>query len=175
MPQILHPPFFPRCLQLCVTCCCWNVISDEGKVLSWGHGGHGQLGHCSIHSCKEPTVVETLAEEHVTFIACGGSTSAAVTGKAESKRQECLSWFSYSYTSYIVLNSTSKDLSKSQKYVMACWIEHDMNTNYLELWKSLKGAYSLYLVMECSLQLHTVEMVHFWISEKKILVLQSET
>lgn len=50
-----------------------------------------------------------------------------------------------------------------------------MNTNYLELWKSLKGAYSLYLVMECSLQLHTVEMVHFWISEKKILVLQSET
>lgn len=50
-------------------------------MFSWGHGGHGQLGHSSIQNEKVPTVVEALANEHVIFIACGGSTSAAITGK----------------------------------------------------------------------------------------------
>lgn len=59
--------------------------ADDGKVLSWGHGGHGQLGHCSIQSQKEPQVVETLANERVVSIACGGSSSAAVTGKQDIK------------------------------------------------------------------------------------------
>ncbi|KAK4765835.1 hypothetical protein SAY87_007477 [Trapa incisa] len=57
------------------------ALTDDGKVLSWGHGGHGQLGHCSIQSQKEPLVVETLANERVVSIACGGSSSAAVTDK----------------------------------------------------------------------------------------------
>lgn len=58
-----------------------HTISDKGEVLSWGHGGHGQLGHSSLHSRKGPEPVEALANEKVTYIACGGSSSAAVTGK----------------------------------------------------------------------------------------------
>lgn len=54
---------------------------DEGKVLSWGHGGHGQLGHSSIENKKIPTVIEALADERVVYIACGGSSSAAITSK----------------------------------------------------------------------------------------------
>lgn len=55
-------------------------ISDKGEVLSWGHGGNGQLGHSSLHSRKVPEPVEALANERVTYIACGGSSSAAITG-----------------------------------------------------------------------------------------------
>ncbi|KAF9609492.1 hypothetical protein IFM89_016578 [Coptis chinensis] len=54
-------------------------ISDEGKVLSWGHGGHGQLGHSPIQNVKIPTVVEALAEEQVVYVACEGSSSATIT------------------------------------------------------------------------------------------------
>lgn len=48
-------------------------------MLSWGHGGHGQLGHSSIQNQKVPTMIEALADEFVISIACGGSASAAVT------------------------------------------------------------------------------------------------
>lgn len=55
------------------------ALTDEGKVLSWGHGGHGQLGHSSIQSQKLPVVIDALADERVVYIACGGSSSAAIT------------------------------------------------------------------------------------------------
>ena len=57
------------------------IISDEGKVLSWGHGGHGQLGHSSIQNQKIPLIIEALADKRVVYIACEGSSSAAITGK----------------------------------------------------------------------------------------------
>ncbi|GFP96575.1 E3 ubiquitin-protein ligase herc2 [Phtheirospermum japonicum] len=59
------------------------ALTDKGEVLSWGHGGHGQLGNSSLHSRKVPEPVEDLANERVTFIACGGSSSAAITDKGK--------------------------------------------------------------------------------------------
>ncbi|OVA01062.1 Regulator of chromosome condensation [Macleaya cordata] len=59
------------------------ALTDEGKVLSWGHGGHGQLGHSSIKNQKVPVLVEALAGENVVYISCGGSSSAAVTDKGK--------------------------------------------------------------------------------------------
>lgn len=58
-----------------------EMNSDKGEVLSWGHGGHGQLGHSSLQNQKVPVRIEALANERVTYIACGGSSSAAITGK----------------------------------------------------------------------------------------------
>lgn len=58
-----------------------NEITDEGKVFSWGHGGHGQLGHSSIQNQKIPLAIDLIADQRVVYIACGGSSSAAVTGK----------------------------------------------------------------------------------------------
>ncbi|KAF5480430.1 hypothetical protein F2P56_001180 [Juglans regia] len=55
------------------------ALTDDGKVLSWGHGGHGQLGHSSIQNQKVPEPIGALSDEHVVYIACGGSSSAAVT------------------------------------------------------------------------------------------------
>nr|GLL47867.1 ultraviolet-B receptor UVR8 isoform X1 [Ipomoea trifida] len=55
------------------------ALTDKGEVFSWGHGGHGQLGHSSIQNQKVPVRIEALANERVTYISCGGSSSAAVT------------------------------------------------------------------------------------------------
>ncbi|GMH07974.1 hypothetical protein Nepgr_009814 [Nepenthes gracilis] len=59
------------------------ALTEDGEVLSWGHGGHGQLGHSSIQNCKIPTRIEAIADDHVVSIACGGSSSAAVTGSGK--------------------------------------------------------------------------------------------
>ncbi|KAG8364543.1 hypothetical protein BUALT_Bualt18G0008000 [Buddleja alternifolia] len=59
------------------------ALTDKGEVLSWGHGGQGQLGNSSLHSRKVPEPVEALANERVTYIACGGSSSAAITDKGK--------------------------------------------------------------------------------------------
>lgn len=59
------------------------ALTDDGKVLSWGHGGHGQLGHSSIQNQKVPLLIEGLSDEHVVYIASGGSSSAAVTDKGK--------------------------------------------------------------------------------------------
>ncbi|KAE9453581.1 hypothetical protein C3L33_14545, partial [Rhododendron williamsianum] len=59
------------------------ALTDDGKVLSWGHGGHGQLGHYSTQNQKIPVPIEGLADERVTHIACGGSSSAAITDKGK--------------------------------------------------------------------------------------------
>ncbi|EEF52816.1 guanine nucleotide exchange factor P532, putative [Ricinus communis] len=59
------------------------ALTDEGKVLSWGFGGHGQLGHPSIQNQKIPMVIDALADQRVVYIACGGSTSAAITDEGK--------------------------------------------------------------------------------------------
>ncbi|OIS99955.1 PREDICTED: E3 ubiquitin-protein ligase HERC2 [Nicotiana attenuata] len=55
------------------------ALTEKGEVLSWGHGGHGQLGNSSLHNQKVPIPVEALTHEKVIYIACGGSSSAAIT------------------------------------------------------------------------------------------------
>ncbi|WCJ44693.1 Regulator of chromosome condensation (RCC1) family protein [Euphorbia peplus] len=59
------------------------ALTDEGRVLSWGFGGHGQLGHSSIESERIPRLIDALADQNVVYIACGGSSSAAVTDKGK--------------------------------------------------------------------------------------------
>ncbi|KAJ0027402.1 hypothetical protein Pint_36694 [Pistacia integerrima] len=41
------------------------ALTDEGKVLSWGYGGHGQLGHSSTENQKVLVVIEALADERI--------------------------------------------------------------------------------------------------------------
>ncbi|GFP81714.1 rcc1 and btb domain-containing protein 2, partial [Phtheirospermum japonicum] len=59
------------------------ALIDKGEVLSWGHGGQGQLGNSSLHNRKVPEPFEDLDNERVTFIACGGSSAAAITDKGK--------------------------------------------------------------------------------------------
>lgn len=49
------------------------------------------MSHSSIANQKIPAVIEALADERVVYIACGGSSSAAITGdKFTKKMQEYL-------------------------------------------------------------------------------------
>ncbi|KAJ4833183.1 RCC1 domain-containing protein rug3, mitochondrial [Turnera subulata] len=59
------------------------ALTDEGKVLSWGFGGHGQLGHSSLQNEKVPKVIDALGDQRVIYIASGGSSSAAITDEGK--------------------------------------------------------------------------------------------
>ena len=59
-----------------------ELFADEGEVLSWGHGGHGQLGHPTLQNHRVPLAIKALSEERIVYIACGGSTSAAISGES---------------------------------------------------------------------------------------------
>ena len=45
-----------------IATCHWHsvVVTDEGAVLSFGHGDQGQLGHGNPEDLNEPKVIEAL-------------------------------------------------------------------------------------------------------------------
>lgn len=53
-------------------------------MLTWGHGGHGQLGHGDLANVKTPKVVEALEGQRAVSVACGGAWTTAVTGTVTS-------------------------------------------------------------------------------------------
>lgn len=59
------------------------VMTQEGKLFSWGAGSSGQLGHGSWGNRFRPSRVEFLRDVPVRQISCGSWHSAAITTKAE--------------------------------------------------------------------------------------------
>jgi alpha-tubulin suppressor-like RCC1 family protein len=57
-----------------------NFVLDKGEVYAWGHGGQGQLGQPSIQNQRVPVIIKALSDDRIIFVACGGSSSAAVSG-----------------------------------------------------------------------------------------------
>eukprot|EP00250_Pteridium_aquilinum_P009461 c18682_g1_i1 orf=304-1719(-) len=55
------------------------ALTADGRVLTWGRGGNGQLGHGSWNNGRTPEVVEALAHIRVVYIACGSFSTAAIT------------------------------------------------------------------------------------------------
>lgn len=58
------------------------VVTDDGKVYSWGDGRWGQLGHLQEGFSNQPlpTQVDALSGVTVVSIACGQNHTLAVTG-----------------------------------------------------------------------------------------------
>ncbi|XWS75757.1 hypothetical protein CRYUN_Cryun01aG0119500 [Craigia yunnanensis] len=55
------------------------ALTKEGQLWNWGANSNYELGRGDK---KIPVIVEeALADKHVVYIACGGSSSAAITGK----------------------------------------------------------------------------------------------
>lgn len=82
------PKLIPSLEKRCITqiaCGGYHslALTDKGEVLSWGHGGHGQLGHPSIKNQQVPLIIEALANENIVYVTCGGSSSAAITDKGK--------------------------------------------------------------------------------------------
>nr|GMD91127.1 ultraviolet-B receptor uvr8 [Ipomoea batatas] len=54
------------------------VLTSNNEVHTWGKGANGRLGHGDIEDRKTPTLVETLKDKHVKYIACGSNYTAAI-------------------------------------------------------------------------------------------------
>jgi len=57
------------------------VVTDDGKLYTFGGGEHGQLGHNDRVNKVKPTFVEALDGVFVSQITCGWSHSVALTNK----------------------------------------------------------------------------------------------
>lgn len=55
------------------------ALSTEGKVLAWGTGGAGRLGHETNQDIPEPKLIDALASVVATSISIGPANSACIT------------------------------------------------------------------------------------------------
>lgn len=56
------------------------VLTDDGKVYTWGRGDDGRLGHGDNGWKFAPRLVEHLEDKEVCQVTCGSYHTAAVTG-----------------------------------------------------------------------------------------------
>ena len=61
------------------------ALSVDGEVYSWGEGDDGKLGHGNKTSADRPRVIEALRGKDISYIACGGAHSAAITATGNLK------------------------------------------------------------------------------------------
>ena len=59
------------------------ILTDDGEVLACGVGEQGRLGTSDVGIAWQPQTLETLLEETVVDLACGGDSSYALTEKNE--------------------------------------------------------------------------------------------
>ncbi|KAK4387394.1 PH, RCC1 and FYVE domains-containing protein 1 [Sesamum angolense] len=77
------------------------VLTSKNEVYTWGKGANGRLGHGDIEDRKAPTLVESLKDKHVKFIACGSNYSSAiclhkwVSGAEQSQCSACRQAFGF--------------------------------------------------------------------------------
>ncbi|KAL7155666.1 hypothetical protein ABFS83_03G091600 [Erythranthe nasuta] len=77
------------------------VLTSRNEVFTWGKGANGRLGHGDIEDRKSPTVVESLKDRHVKFIACGSNYTSAiclhkwVSGAEQSQCSSCRQAFGF--------------------------------------------------------------------------------
>ncbi|KAL6059861.1 putative E3 ubiquitin-protein ligase herc4 [Balamuthia mandrillaris] len=57
------------------------VLTEGGRVFSWGYGGHGRLGHNDTKSQPEPTLIRSLLSVKITTVACGMAHTCAIDDK----------------------------------------------------------------------------------------------
>ncbi|XP_052077229.1 E3 ubiquitin-protein ligase HERC2-like isoform X2 [Mytilus californianus] len=59
------------------------ALTSDGEVFSWGNGDGGRLGHGDSITREEPTLITALSGKQVSYISCGSTYSAAITGSGE--------------------------------------------------------------------------------------------
>ena len=57
------------------------ICTSEGKVLTWGKGSYGRLGHGNVTALETPTMVQSLSNEFVTKVTCGFAFTSAITNE----------------------------------------------------------------------------------------------
>jgi alpha-tubulin suppressor-like RCC1 family protein len=59
------------------------AVTKDGKVLTWGNGSSGCLGHGNKETLYVPSMIESLYSQKIVYIECGGYHNAAVSEKGE--------------------------------------------------------------------------------------------
>ncbi|ESO99540.1 hypothetical protein LOTGIDRAFT_213485 [Lottia gigantea] len=65
------------------TSCHCAIITDEGKVLTWGRNEKGQLGHGDTNRRDTPTKVDALEQFNIVDVACGRNHTLFLTEKGQ--------------------------------------------------------------------------------------------
>lgn len=63
------------------TACHSVIVTDDGKVMTWGRNDKGQLGQGDLVTRFEPVLVETLKEHNIVAAACGKGHTLFLTDK----------------------------------------------------------------------------------------------
>jgi alpha-tubulin suppressor-like RCC1 family protein len=59
------------------------VVTVDGKVLTWGYGASGCLGHESKKSYSHPTAINSIFNKNIVHLECGAYHTAAVSAAGE--------------------------------------------------------------------------------------------
>ncbi|OMJ91855.1 hypothetical protein SteCoe_5531 [Stentor coeruleus] len=59
------------------------AVTKEGKVLTWGNGSSGCLGHGNKESLYVPSIIESLYQQKIVYIESGGYHNVALSEKGE--------------------------------------------------------------------------------------------
>ncbi|EKX46605.1 hypothetical protein GUITHDRAFT_48927, partial [Guillardia theta CCMP2712] len=84
--QTEHPTFVGSLFGVaCMSVSCGGahtvVVSEDGRVFSWGLGANGQLGHGSRDNLTTPSVVQAMRGRDVLAVTCGvGHTVIVLAG-----------------------------------------------------------------------------------------------
>lgn len=55
------------------------IVTNDGKVLTWGKGSYGRLGHGNLNPIESPTEVQSLVDLFITKVTCGFAFTSAIT------------------------------------------------------------------------------------------------
>jgi len=58
------------------------ILTNSGKLASWGYGLSGCLGHGNYESCQTPKWIESVKTHVFTYIECGGYHNGGMTNES---------------------------------------------------------------------------------------------
>ncbi|KAE8684514.1 Regulator of chromosome condensation (RCC1) family with FYVE zinc finger domain isoform 3 [Hibiscus syriacus] len=102
IPCLVEDKLSGECVEE-IACGAYHVaaLTSRNEVYTWGKGANGRLGHGDVEDRKTPTLVESLKDRHVKYMACGSTYSAAiclhkwVSGTEESQCSACRQAFGF--------------------------------------------------------------------------------
>lgn len=59
------------------------IVTIDGKILTWGYGASGCLGHESKKSCSHPTAINSIFNKNIIYLECGAYHTAAISASGE--------------------------------------------------------------------------------------------
>ncbi|KAK6922074.1 Regulator of chromosome condensation, RCC1 [Dillenia turbinata] len=82
IPQLLQSSLFSAASPISTLACGGAhvlALTSDGKVITWGRGTSGQLGHGDILSCSQPSYVKSLDNFAISYVSAGWAYSAFVS------------------------------------------------------------------------------------------------